>query len=380
MTSNTYAQIPIPKYYQVYLALKEKIEEGVYPEGTAIPSERHLVEMHEVSRITIVKAVDLLVQEGLIETRQGTGNFVKPVRKAIAPARLKTVALVIPGTLEGYISSVLTGIVEQAAGASTQVQLMGPQIGRKNSIFFDELCCGDLDGVIVYPAASGWQGWVKSIVESGVPVVLIDRYFPELACDHVVFDDEEAAYQLTTGMIRHGMRRIAFIPQVEINTTSVIDRLKGFQRAHLEFGIPLDEDMMWFEAYSHLRGGVDLLQDDSTQNLDEHIRRYQPDGIFAINHRVGEKFYFDLMTLHNRQLLSLINPLNQATEPKASYQVGQAGIYDHDLFFQNPYYHGVAMQDGRQLGKAAFDLVLARINRDLPDPSPVHQVVSMQVL
>lgn len=42
-----------------------------------IPSERTLWETHEVSRGTVRKAVDALVEEGLLERVQGRGTFVK---------------------------------------------------------------------------------------------------------------------------------------------------------------------------------------------------------------------------------------------------------------------------------------------------------------
>lgn len=377
MTSNTYAQIPIPKYYQVYLALKEKIQEGMYASETPIPSERQLVELFDVSRITIVKAIDLLVQDGLIERHQGLGNYVcKPVKSN--PPKFRNIALVIPGTLEGYIASVLTGMMQEASANATQIQLIHPQTGSKNSLFFNELCCGDLDGVILYPGEKGWETWVKAIIESGVPVVLIDRYFPQIACDHVVFNDEETSYQLVKMMFEEGLRRIAFIPGTEVNTTSVINRMKGFQRAHLECGVPIDEDLMWLEVYNHFKTGVDRMQDDTIQTLDRHIRTYAPDGIFAVNHLVGEKFYFNLMTLQNHQMLADLNPENSIKESHVSYRIGQSGICDHDVYFHNPYYQRMAYQNGYQMGIEAFQLLLARILGTITTREPIQKVIPMQ--
>jgi GntR family transcriptional regulator len=42
----------------------------------ALPPERDLAEMYEISRITVRKAIDGLVEQGLLVRRQGSGNFV----------------------------------------------------------------------------------------------------------------------------------------------------------------------------------------------------------------------------------------------------------------------------------------------------------------
>jgi GntR family transcriptional regulator, N-acetylglucosamine utilization regulator len=44
---------PLPRYYQVYAALLERIKSGEFQPGDAIPSERILVNDYQVSRITI---------------------------------------------------------------------------------------------------------------------------------------------------------------------------------------------------------------------------------------------------------------------------------------------------------------------------------------
>ena len=58
------------------LRLRRKIESGEWPGGEQIPSVTELAATHGVSRATVVKAVRVLVDEGLVVTRQGWGTFV----------------------------------------------------------------------------------------------------------------------------------------------------------------------------------------------------------------------------------------------------------------------------------------------------------------
>jgi GntR family transcriptional regulator len=65
-----------PLYQQLQRALREAIEKGVIAPDDALPPERDLAEMLNVSRITVRKAIDELAEEGLLIRKQGSGTFV----------------------------------------------------------------------------------------------------------------------------------------------------------------------------------------------------------------------------------------------------------------------------------------------------------------
>jgi GntR family transcriptional regulator len=65
-----------PLYQQLQRALREAIETRILGPDDALPSERQLAADLGVSRITVRKAIDGLVEEGLLVSRQGSGNFV----------------------------------------------------------------------------------------------------------------------------------------------------------------------------------------------------------------------------------------------------------------------------------------------------------------
>jgi GntR family transcriptional regulator len=65
-----------PLYQQLQRSLREAIENRVFGPDDALPPERDLAEELQVSRITVRKAIDGLVEEGLLVRRQGSGTFV----------------------------------------------------------------------------------------------------------------------------------------------------------------------------------------------------------------------------------------------------------------------------------------------------------------
>jgi GntR family transcriptional regulator len=63
-------------YRQIEDALRNAIDAGILKPQEAIPAERDLAADFQVSRITVRKALDALVSEGLLTRRQGAGTFV----------------------------------------------------------------------------------------------------------------------------------------------------------------------------------------------------------------------------------------------------------------------------------------------------------------
>ena len=65
-----------PEYIKVYNSLKANIENKDYSIGKKLPSKRTLCDIYGVSVITVEHALELLKEEGYIESKERSGNFV----------------------------------------------------------------------------------------------------------------------------------------------------------------------------------------------------------------------------------------------------------------------------------------------------------------
>jgi GntR family transcriptional regulator len=66
-----------PRYVQLRRRLEEGIGKGILPPNSSLPPEREIAEITDLSRVTVRKAIQELVREGVIEQRQGSGSFVR---------------------------------------------------------------------------------------------------------------------------------------------------------------------------------------------------------------------------------------------------------------------------------------------------------------
>jgi DNA-binding transcriptional MocR family regulator len=92
-----------PLYRQLADALRQAVDRGEIPLGTVLPPERALARALAVSRATVVAAYDRLKADGWLESRQGSGTWVRT-----------------PDEGEAGLDAVATGRIFLSAGGNEQ--------------------------------------------------------------------------------------------------------------------------------------------------------------------------------------------------------------------------------------------------------------------
>ena len=67
----------LPIYRQLRDMVAERIIDGSFPEGEAVPSVRQVASDYQINHLTVGKAYQELVDAGLLEKRRGLGMFVR---------------------------------------------------------------------------------------------------------------------------------------------------------------------------------------------------------------------------------------------------------------------------------------------------------------
>jgi GntR family transcriptional regulator len=111
--------LPLPKYHQIYLVLREQLHEGLY--DTGLPGEFALMGQFDVARVTIRRALSQLADEGLIQREPGRGT-----RRVTQPS---SGAKVVRSRSAGEQRARLTGLLENLVtmGLRTKVKVVSVQ-------------------------------------------------------------------------------------------------------------------------------------------------------------------------------------------------------------------------------------------------------------
>jgi GntR family transcriptional regulator len=107
---------PIPLYYQIMEWMYGEIKQGTWGVGDKIPSEFELSSKFGVSRNTAQRAIEMLVNRGLVIRRQGVGTFVSS-----------------PQLEQGLMRFYSFSKAMQAKGISTSVKVLSMKIEEATS-------------------------------------------------------------------------------------------------------------------------------------------------------------------------------------------------------------------------------------------------------
>jgi DNA-binding GntR family transcriptional regulator len=66
-----------PAYLQLVNILKDQIAKGNYLPGDRLPSESELCKRYQVSPMTVRRSINVLLDQGIVSTIQGSGTYVK---------------------------------------------------------------------------------------------------------------------------------------------------------------------------------------------------------------------------------------------------------------------------------------------------------------
>ena len=69
-----------PAYLQLINILRRQISFGHYRSGDRLPSESQLCKVHKLSPMTVRRAINALIDQGVVNTVQGRGTFVSHLR------------------------------------------------------------------------------------------------------------------------------------------------------------------------------------------------------------------------------------------------------------------------------------------------------------
>ncbi len=120
-----FKQNDIPIYIQVAKGLEENIFIGLYKEGEQIPSTTEISIGYSLNPATVLKGVNLLVNEGIIYKKRGIGMFVSE------GAREKTKKKRMSSFKESFIDPLIKEAKNLGFQKSDIIEIIGKEIDNE---------------------------------------------------------------------------------------------------------------------------------------------------------------------------------------------------------------------------------------------------------
>ena len=251
----------VAKYVNVIEWITKKIDNGELIPGSKIPSENELSEEFNLSRQTIRHAIAQMVEDGILESRRGSGTYVVDLR---AEEGERNVVAVVTTYVDDYIfPSTIRGIESNLSekGYSMQLSFTNNTVTRERQILEDLLQRNDIAGIIMEPVKSALPNpnmeLYTQLREKNVKILFINTFYPELDIPHVSLNDVECAYRAVTALIEAGHRNIGCI--LKLDDGQGRERYRGYLKAVMEAGLPFAyEHVNWIDTID-IRNGKESL-------------------------------------------------------------------------------------------------------------------------
>jgi LacI family transcriptional regulator len=161
--------------------------------------------------------------------------------RSLVTRKTAMIGVVIPDISHSFFAEVTRGVEEVMSPAGYNLLLCDSCLDpEKEKDEIDMLVTSRVEGLIVaseQPEDS--PGTFQRLRESGVPFVLVDRYFRRCNFPAVVVDDVEVGRLATQHLIALGHRRIAHIRGPEFSPAAL--RYRGYQDALRACKIPINK-------------------------------------------------------------------------------------------------------------------------------------------
>ncbi len=219
--------------------------------GTSVTTVSRILS-GQASRYRISKQTELAVTRLAKEF-----NFVpNHLARGLRLKRTQTIGLVIPDISNPFFASVAHEVTLGTRKHGYSIILCDSQEDtglEAQSIAL--LRSRHVEGIVLCPVGLS-ADHLAGFGPQGLPIILVDRYFPDLALPYVGSDNLAGAKEATRYLIEHGHRRIACLQGLR-GTAPNEFRLRGYREALADQQLPVDAALIAGDSFGEQSGYIE---------------------------------------------------------------------------------------------------------------------------
>ncbi|MFN2297220.1 MAG: LacI family DNA-binding transcriptional regulator, partial [Anaerolineales bacterium] len=269
------------------------------------------------------------------------GYVPNTLARSLRSRRTCTLALVLTDITNPFWTTVARGAEDTASKAGFSMMLGNTdESEEKQSRYITALLEKQIDGILFVPVGDT-PAVIRMLKRQDVPVVILDRRITGAKADVVRCDSDGGAYKLTQLLLSLGHRRIAVLSGPRSISTAE-DRVRGYQRAFAEHGMPIQPELMQYGGFT-VESGVEMARGALTLSP-------RPTAIFAGNNFIA---------------IGALKVLQEAGV-RVPEDIALVGFDDLPANLTIDPFLTVARQPAYEMGSRAAELLLARLAGTAP--------------
>lgn len=199
------------------------------------------------------------------------------VARSLRTRKSRIIGVVVSDITNPFFTASVRAIEDEASKHGYSIILCDTdEQSKREKKYLNILMSRQVEGIIVAPSTEN-TSVLASIVEAGVPVVLLDREVPGLSLDVVECDNEGGAFEAVSYLIQRGHRRIGIVSG-RLDVSTGVQRLAGYKRALQEHDIEIDQDFIKVGDYR-----LDVAY-EKTRELLDFVHR--PSALFVCSNQM----------------------------------------------------------------------------------------------
>ena len=208
------------------------------------------VSIATVSRVlNDIDVVNEETKKKVLDAIKDLGYRPNIVARSLKTQRTKTIGILVPDISSQVYPEIVRGAEDVANIYDYNIILCNSDYDMdKEKEYLRVLKEKMVDGLL-YMSISLEEKTINLVNDLDLKTVLVETKDEKGIFPSVTIDDIQALYDSTKYLIDKGAKKIAFIGTKQEEVNAVTKRYKGYEKALLENGLELDEDLRYFDGF-----------------------------------------------------------------------------------------------------------------------------------
>lgn len=200
-----------------------------------------------VSFVLNGKAAEMRISEQLAKKitklAKQLGYQPNQLARGLRTGKTHTLGLIVENISNHFFGNLAKVVEDEAKAYNYKVLYCSTENNpQKAKELIQMLQDRQVDGYIITPT-EGLEEDIDKLLQAGKPVVLVDRYYPNLKTNYVLVDNYKAVFDTVNKMIEKGYKNIGVVT-VDVGMINMVQRMDAYKDVLKENKLPFRKDLV----------------------------------------------------------------------------------------------------------------------------------------